>query len=75
MAPDGSIRIVGQDGRKVYTRAVGRLGEQGPVALTASERTIACEHSAIKPPGSRPKASPVATTMNRPATIRKTVTK
>ena len=28
--------IVGQKGRKVYTRAVGRLGEQGPVALTAS---------------------------------------
>jgi acyl-coenzyme A thioesterase PaaI-like protein len=39
--PVGSVlhidaRIVGQDGRKVYTRAVGRLGEHGPVALTAS---------------------------------------
>lgn len=29
-------RIVGQAGRKVYTRAVGRLGPDGPVALTAS---------------------------------------
>lgn len=28
--------IVGQVGRKVYTRAVGRLGESGPIALTAS---------------------------------------
>lgn len=28
--------IVGQAGRKVYTRAVGRLGEDGPEALTAS---------------------------------------
>lgn len=28
--------LVGQSGRKVYTRAVGRLGEDGPVALTAS---------------------------------------
>lgn len=39
--PVGSVlhidgRIVGQVGRKVYTRAVGRLGEDGPVALTAS---------------------------------------
>ena len=39
--PVGSVlhidgRIVGQVGRKVYTRAVGRLGEEGPVALTAS---------------------------------------
>jgi acyl-coenzyme A thioesterase PaaI-like protein len=29
-------RIVGLDGRKVYTAAVGRLGEGGPVAVTAS---------------------------------------
>lgn len=28
--------IVGQEGRKVYTRAVGRLGQDGPVALTAA---------------------------------------
>lgn len=28
--------IAGQVGRKVYTRAVGRLGPDGPVALTAS---------------------------------------
>jgi acyl-coenzyme A thioesterase PaaI-like protein len=28
--------IAGQVGRKVYTRAVGRLGVDGPVALTAS---------------------------------------
>lgn len=28
--------IVGQSGRKVYTRAVGRLGQDGPLALTAS---------------------------------------
>jgi acyl-coenzyme A thioesterase PaaI-like protein len=39
--PVGSVlhidaRIVGQSGRKVYTRAVGRLGPEGPVALTAS---------------------------------------
>ncbi len=39
--PVGSIlhidaQIVGQSGRKVYTRAVGRLGADGPVALTAS---------------------------------------
>lgn len=39
--PVGSVlhidaRIVGQVGRKVYTRAVGRLGSDGPVALTAS---------------------------------------
>lgn len=39
--PVGSVlhidaRIVGQSGRKVYTRAVGRLGPDGPVALTAS---------------------------------------
>ncbi len=39
--PVGSVlhidaRIVGQSGRKVYTRAVGRLGADGPVALTAS---------------------------------------
>lgn len=29
-------RLVGQAGRKVYTQALGRLGEDGPVALTAS---------------------------------------
>jgi acyl-coenzyme A thioesterase PaaI-like protein len=29
-------RIVGVDGRKVYTAAVGRLGQEGPVAVTAS---------------------------------------
>lgn len=39
--PVGSVlhidaHIAGQVGRKVYTRAVGRLGEQGPVAVTAS---------------------------------------
>jgi acyl-coenzyme A thioesterase PaaI-like protein len=39
--PVGSVlhidaRITGTMGRKVYTQAVGRLGEQGPVALTAS---------------------------------------
>jgi len=39
--PVGSVlhidaRIAGIDGRKVYTRAVGRLGEDGPVVLTAS---------------------------------------
>lgn len=39
--PVGSVlhidaKIVGQDGRKVYTRAVGQLGEDGPVAVTAS---------------------------------------
>lgn len=39
--PVGSVlhinaRLIGQDGRKVYTRAVGRLGEDGPVAVTAS---------------------------------------
>lgn len=39
--PVGSVlhidaRLVGQDGRKVYTRAVGRLGPEGPIALTAS---------------------------------------
>ena len=39
--PVGSVlhidaRIVGQSGRKVYTRAEGRLGADGPIALTAS---------------------------------------
>jgi acyl-coenzyme A thioesterase PaaI-like protein len=39
--PVGSVlhidaRITGTLGRKVYTQAVGRLGEDGPVALTAS---------------------------------------
>lgn len=39
--PVGSVlhidaHITGQVGRKLYTRAVGRLGEDGPVALTAS---------------------------------------
>jgi acyl-coenzyme A thioesterase PaaI-like protein len=39
--PVGSVlhidaRITGVLGRKVYTQAVGRLGDQGPVALTAS---------------------------------------
>ncbi len=39
--PVGSVlhidaELVGQVGRKVYTRAVGRLGADGPVALTAS---------------------------------------
>lgn len=39
--PVGSVlhidaRLVGQVGRKVYTQAVGRLGDNGPVALTAS---------------------------------------
>ncbi|HEX6887081.1 MAG TPA: PaaI family thioesterase [Candidatus Nanopelagicales bacterium] len=29
-------RIVGVDGRKVYTAAIGRLGAHGPVAVTAS---------------------------------------
>jgi acyl-coenzyme A thioesterase PaaI-like protein len=39
--PVGSVleleaRIVGVDGRKVYTAAVGRLGPDGPVAVAAS---------------------------------------
>lgn len=39
--PVGSVlhidaHLVGQVGRKVYTHALGRLGEGGPVALTAS---------------------------------------
>ncbi|HQR80054.1 MAG TPA: PaaI family thioesterase [Actinomycetota bacterium] len=39
--PVGSVLLIdayitGQQGRKLYTRAVGRLGEQGPVAVTAS---------------------------------------
>ena len=39
--PVGSVldlqaRITGVDGRKVYTAAVGRLGVDGPVAMTAS---------------------------------------
>ncbi|HRV67150.1 MAG: PaaI family thioesterase [Candidatus Nanopelagicales bacterium] len=39
--PVGSVlhidaTLAGQDGRKVYTRAVGRLGPDGPIALTAS---------------------------------------
>lgn len=39
--PVGSVlhidaRITGVAGRKVYTQAVGRLGAEGPVALTAS---------------------------------------
>ncbi len=39
--PVGSVlhidaRLTGIVGRKVYTQAVGRLGEDGPVALTAS---------------------------------------
>ncbi|MBK6763560.1 MAG: PaaI family thioesterase [Micrococcales bacterium] len=39
--PVGSVlhidaHLVGQVGRKVYTQALGRLGEDGPVALTAS---------------------------------------
>jgi acyl-coenzyme A thioesterase PaaI-like protein len=29
-------RIVGQDRRKVYTAAIGRLGAEGPIAVTAS---------------------------------------
>jgi acyl-coenzyme A thioesterase PaaI-like protein len=29
-------RIVGVSGRKVYTATIGRLGEQGPIAVTAS---------------------------------------
>lgn len=31
-----SARIVGVEGRKVYTAAIGRLGADGPVAVTAS---------------------------------------
>ncbi len=39
--PVGSVlhlraRITGQDGRKVYTAAIGTLGPDGPVAVTAS---------------------------------------
>ena len=39
--PVGSVlhidaHITGQKGRKLYTRAVGRLGRDGPIALTAS---------------------------------------
>ena len=31
-----SARITGVDGRKVYTAAIGRLGAEGPIAVTAS---------------------------------------
>lgn len=39
--PVGSVlhidaHIAGQQGRKVYARAIGRLGQDGPIALTAS---------------------------------------
>ncbi|MCU0295610.1 MAG: PaaI family thioesterase [Candidatus Nanopelagicales bacterium] len=39
--PVGSVlhidaEIAGQEGRKVYARAIGRLGQDGPIALTAS---------------------------------------
>ncbi len=46
--PVGSVlalqaRITGVDGRKVYTAAVGRLGVDGPVAVTASALFIQVE--------------------------------
>lgn len=39
--PVGSVlhidgEIVGQQGRKVYTRGIGRIGQDGPIALTAA---------------------------------------
>ncbi|MGB7979250.1 MAG: PaaI family thioesterase [Candidatus Nanopelagicales bacterium] len=46
--PVGSVlvltaRITGVDGRKVYTAAVGRLGADGPIAVTASALFIQVE--------------------------------
>jgi hypothetical protein len=33
---DFQARITGVSGRKVYTAAIGRLGSDGPIAVTAS---------------------------------------
>lgn len=38
-----SARITGVDGRKVYTAVIGRLGDGGPVALSASALFIQVE--------------------------------